>query len=107
MTHNIPLLREVITHPRFVSGKISTKFLAEEFPKGFSGHVLTPEERRQLVALSGWMYAQRDIRNRSFIGRDVVLPKSWNLVVGVDTQPEPVTVRLTDDADFYVIILFD
>jgi propionyl-CoA carboxylase alpha chain len=32
VTHNIPLLRDVISHPRFKAGKLSTKFLAEEYP---------------------------------------------------------------------------
>lgn len=37
MTHNISLLREVIIHPRFVQGDISTKFLPEVYPDGFKG----------------------------------------------------------------------
>ena len=35
--HNIPLLREVYEHPRFIKGDISTKFLEEEYPEGFAG----------------------------------------------------------------------
>ena len=34
VTHNIPLLRAVLSHPRFASGDTTTKFLAQEFPKG-------------------------------------------------------------------------
>lgn len=37
VTHNISLLREVIIHPRFVRGDISTKFLPEVYPDGFKG----------------------------------------------------------------------
>uniref|UniRef100_A0A7M4FL47 Propionyl-CoA carboxylase alpha chain, mitochondrial n=1 Tax=Crocodylus porosus TaxID=8502 RepID=A0A7M4FL47_CROPO len=37
VTHNIALLREVIIHPRFVQGDISTKFLPEVYPDGFKG----------------------------------------------------------------------
>lgn len=37
MAHNISLLREVIVHPRFVQGDISTKFLPEVYPDGFKG----------------------------------------------------------------------
>lgn len=40
MTHNISLLREVIIHPRFVQGDISTKFLPEVYPDGFKGLLL-------------------------------------------------------------------
>ncbi|KAF2986485.1 hypothetical protein EK904_003749 [Melospiza melodia maxima] len=37
VAHNISLLREVIVHPRFVQGDISTKFLPEVYPDGFKG----------------------------------------------------------------------
>uniref|UniRef100_A0A8C5JSA7 Propionyl-CoA carboxylase alpha chain, mitochondrial n=1 Tax=Junco hyemalis TaxID=40217 RepID=A0A8C5JSA7_JUNHY len=37
VAHNISLLREVIIHPRFVQGDISTKFLPEVYPDGFKG----------------------------------------------------------------------
>lgn len=37
VTHNIPLLRDIITEDRFVSGNISTKYLQETYPDGFKG----------------------------------------------------------------------
>lgn len=37
VTHNIPLLREVIVNTRFVKGDISTKFLSDVYPDGFKG----------------------------------------------------------------------
>eukprot|EP00842_Homolaphlyctis_polyrhiza_P003497 jgi/Hompol1/4148/HPOL_003495-RA len=67
VTHNIPLLRDVISHPRFQSGKISTGFLAEEYPKGFKGHQLTETTRRELLSVAGYVFARRDLRNRSWI----------------------------------------
>ena len=39
--HNIPFLSALMNHPRWREGKLSTGFIAEEFPKGFSAH--TPE----------------------------------------------------------------
>lgn len=49
VTHNIPLLREVINNAKFVDGTgISTKFLKEEFPNGFDGHQLNKDEREEL-----------------------------------------------------------
>uniref|UniRef100_A0A8K9X7W3 Propionyl-CoA carboxylase alpha chain, mitochondrial n=1 Tax=Oncorhynchus mykiss TaxID=8022 RepID=A0A8K9X7W3_ONCMY len=56
VTHNIPLLREIITHPRFISGDITTNFLPEEYPEGFKGHQLTSEGRRELVATAAALY---------------------------------------------------
>ena len=37
VTHNIPLLRDVITENTFVSGSITTKYLQTVFPEGFKG----------------------------------------------------------------------
>jgi len=37
VTHNVPLLRDVITEQRFVSGDVSTKYLPETYPDGFKG----------------------------------------------------------------------
>lgn len=50
ITHNIPLLRQVVGNSRFRDGKkISTKFLLEEFgTEGFSGYSLDENERRIL-----------------------------------------------------------
>lgn len=39
VTHNVPLLRDIITEPRFVSGDITTKYLPEVYPEGFQGTV--------------------------------------------------------------------
>ena len=35
--NNIPLLRDIITHPKYQSGNISTKFMPQVYPDGFHG----------------------------------------------------------------------
>ena len=88
VTHNIPLLREVIGSSRFQSGKISTKFLAEEYPGGFKGHVLKEETLFELVSIAALVHAKRDVRNWCWgDGKEALLkkdldgnaPKHWNL----------------------------
>jgi len=37
VAHNIPLLRDIITETRFVSGDITTNYLPETYPDGFQG----------------------------------------------------------------------
>ena len=37
VNHNIPLLRDIITQPRFVQGHITTKFIEDVYPNGFKG----------------------------------------------------------------------
>ena len=47
--HNIPFLSALMAHPRWRAGKLSTGFIAEEFPEGFHPHA--PEgERAQVIA---------------------------------------------------------
>jgi propionyl-CoA carboxylase alpha chain len=47
--HNIPFLSALMAHPRWKSGKLSTGFIAEEFPEGF--HPQVPEgERAEVLA---------------------------------------------------------
>ena len=49
--HNIPFLSALMAHPRWRAGKLSTGFIAEEFPDGFSA--IAPEgERAQVLAAS-------------------------------------------------------
>uniref|UniRef100_A0A0B7B7K3 Biotin carboxylase n=1 Tax=Arion vulgaris TaxID=1028688 RepID=A0A0B7B7K3_9EUPU len=46
VTHNVPLLRDVITESRFVRGDISTNYLPEVFPDGFKGKQLSVRKPR-------------------------------------------------------------
>ena len=34
--HNLPFLSAVMDHPKFVAGDITTAFIAEEYPDGFT-----------------------------------------------------------------------
>ncbi|KAJ3146505.1 hypothetical protein HDU89_006187 [Geranomyces variabilis] len=88
VTHNIPLLREVFARPRFVSGSLSTAFLSEEFPSGFNGHILTSEERMDLVATAAVLYALRDTRKRVWVRGggtpgEAIIVNQWDVVIGV------------------------
>ena len=48
--HNIPFCSAVLAHPRFQSGKITTGFIAEEYPEGFQGVEATGELLDQFIA---------------------------------------------------------
>lgn len=114
VTHNIPLLREIVSHPHFKAGTFSTKFLGNEFPGGFKGHVLTAEERTKLLSVAAWIHAQRDIRNRSWLhgdDGDVVVPNKWDLYLNVDKNKaadapvDHVEMQLSHDGDFEVAVV--
>jgi propionyl-CoA carboxylase alpha chain len=52
VNHNIGFLSAIMAHPRFRAGKLSTGFIAEEFPDGFRGRAPGPELRTRLVAIA-------------------------------------------------------
>ncbi|CAG8517950.1 23316_t:CDS:10, partial [Racocetra persica] len=105
VTHNIPLLREVISSRRFRSGNISTKFLAEEYPGGFKGHVVKDESLHELISISAFVHAKRDLRNWSWIdGKETLFrgdlnknaPSKWDLWITINKNKviEPINVKV-------------
>jgi propionyl-CoA carboxylase alpha chain len=50
--HNIPFLSALMNHPRWREGRLSTGFIAEEFPKGFGARVPEGEVARRLAAVA-------------------------------------------------------
>jgi propionyl-CoA carboxylase alpha chain len=48
--HNVPFLAAVMEQDRFRSGKLSTRYIQDEFPDGFHG--LAPDRRRQDVMIA-------------------------------------------------------
>ncbi len=49
--HNIPFLSALMNHPRWREGNLSTGFIAEEFPKGFTARAPEGEVARRLAAV--------------------------------------------------------
>ncbi|MEM8838424.1 MAG: acetyl/propionyl/methylcrotonyl-CoA carboxylase subunit alpha [Pseudomonadota bacterium] len=48
--HNIPFLQALMGHPRWMSGDISTNFIAEEYPDGFHGVEMDDLMREAFIA---------------------------------------------------------
>lgn len=89
VTHNIPLLREIITHSRFISGDITTNFLPEVYPDGFKGHQLDAVGRRELLASASALYITAQLRSQKVLG-NLRVPSTpvecnhWELHVELD-----------------------
>lgn len=115
VTHNIPLLRDVISHPRFAAGKLTTKFLQEEYPKGFKGAEMTDERATKLFAVAGMIYARRQLRDRTWLqgGGSMgskTAPTSlnaWDLHIGIEGSSgahQHVLVQASKDGSFHVSV---
>ena len=53
VSHNISFLNALISHPRFIEGRLTTNFIAEEFPDGFHASDVVHDEPDLLVAVAG------------------------------------------------------
>ncbi len=66
--HNLPFCSAVMDHPRFVSGEITTAFIAEEFPDGFNGVTLAEDRLRKVAASAAAMNRVAEIRRTRITG---------------------------------------
>lgn len=87
--HNIPFLSAVMAHPRFREGRLSTDFIAEEFPEGFAGRLLEEQERREMAAMAALLELRRQARGAPLAKQD--------LVVELDREPVALLVEPTED----------
>ncbi|WP_313059404.1 ATP-binding protein, partial [Agrobacterium cavarae] len=81
--HNLPFLSAVMQHPRFRSGNLTTGFIAEEFPDGFSGVEPATQGAKRLAAIAAVIYHQVQSRaarisgtignHRRIVGKDWVV----------------------------------
>ena len=96
--HNLPFLSAVMDHPRFVSGNITTAFIEEEYPEGFSGAELDMDSLRRIAAASAAMYRVAEIRRARVSGRidnhKRKVGKDW--VVTLPGASFPVSIKADD-----------
>jgi propionyl-CoA carboxylase alpha chain len=102
--HNINFLTALLKTPRFASGKLSTNFIAEEFPDGFAGARPDPADLRLIHAVAAVVHHQYDQRDAAISGRiRPALERAGNQwVVANNGERHPVTVAET--AGGYAVI---
>jgi len=97
--HNLPFLSAVMDHDRFVSGALTTAFIAEEYPDGFQGVELGDAALRQVAAAAAAMHRVAEIRRTRISGRlgnhERRVGHDW--IVGVQGRDLP--VRIAADPD--------
>ncbi len=86
VSHNISFLAALMAHPRFLKGRLSTAFIDEEYPGGFTGGDLPADDLTTLIAVAAVAHgriAERDAiigrRRPKRDGSDG--PTSWVVVV--------------------------
>ena len=82
--NNIDFLSALMQHPRFRSGAITTGFIAEEYPDGFTGAPAAPELIRTLAAVAAFAataQADRARRVDGQLGKRLRPPGAWVVAI--------------------------
>ncbi|MBX6320627.1 MAG: ATP-grasp domain-containing protein, partial [Rhodospirillaceae bacterium] len=95
--NNIGFLAAILSHPRFAAGRLSTGFIAEEFPDGFTGRGADRDTRALLIAVAAAVHHQHWVRENAISGRLKAArpPGSSEWVVLIDGERHEVAVAET------------
>ena len=69
VSHNISFLETIMKNERFTSGNISTAFIKEEFPEGFSGSELDSEAEEVIIGSAMKIFLTNYSRNSQMTGQ--------------------------------------
>ena len=67
--HNVNFLSAVLDHPRFREGRLSTNFIAEEWPAGYGGTVLPEGRQSAMLAVAALLHIRNEFRARHLGGK--------------------------------------
>jgi len=97
--NNLAFLTTLFGMERFRQGDMSTNFIAEEFPDGFTGATLDDGDRQALLALAAALNLQMERRAVRISGQRSPEEKTAgeDRVVWVDREPHPAHVEGTED----------
>jgi propionyl-CoA carboxylase alpha chain len=99
VSHNIAFLEAIMTNKKFIDGNLSTKFIEEEYPGGFSGAELTEQKTKLFLSVGVFIFLKDAHRatttSGQMKGRERQIPTRW--VVSVDNVSYWVNVRKNQD----------
>ena len=85
VSHNISFLNALIAHPRFISGNITTNFIAEEYPEGFHAADVPQEDPALAIVIAGAINTRLMDRAAQLTGQvpshERQVPRDWVAVI--------------------------
>ena len=105
--HNLPFASAVMDHPRFVSGNITTAFIAEEYPDGFKGALLDGATVRRVAAAAAAMHRVAEIRRTRISGTMDNHKRKVGDAWVVDVQAQALAVTIAADHDGSTVTFAD
>jgi propionyl-CoA carboxylase alpha chain len=98
VSHNIGFLTALLKHPRFAEGRLSTNFIAEEYPDGFHAADIPHDDPALLISVAASIQRRHADRAALISGQMQGLERrvgdDW--VVSMGGKYYPVTVRPVD-----------
>lgn len=95
VNHNISFLNALMVHPRFVAGKLTTNFIAEEYPDGFSADLVPQDDpaiTTVVAAAVNKKYRDRSAQQSGQMpGYSYQPPSEWVVVTDDESQPVSIT----------------
>lgn len=86
VSHNMSFLETIMRNERFIKGNLSTSFIKEEFPEGFSGNQINSAAQEVLIATAMHIFLCNFERNSKITGqlydREKQIAERW--VVTID-----------------------
>ena len=97
VSHNISFLAALMAHPRFIEGRLTTNFIAEEYPDGFHPADVPHDDPNLLIAVAASMHHSYQKRAAQTSGQLPGLERSvtGDWVAIMDGQHYPLKVSRT------------
>ena len=104
LTHNVCLLRDVITQERYIKGDLTTNYLAETYPDGFKKAPMNDGQTKRLLSTTCIMHA---LRSQASYLKESTKTKLLDLTMvgslGVDRTDETIfSIKQVNDYTFDV-----
>jgi propionyl-CoA carboxylase alpha chain len=107
--NNLPFLSTVMDQERFREGRLTTGYIAEEFPEGFSGPDLPRGRVFEIAAAAAMMQLLLEERKgratRTQLGHSTEIYGEWTVVI--EGEPVPLKLHRLDPEGTWELNLFD
>lgn len=109
VSHNISFLETIMKNERFASGNLTTSFIKEEFPAGFSGSELDSQAEEVLIASAMDIFLKNYERNAHMTGqlanRKKQISERWVVMIDdksylvnlIDKTPDSLEIECNND----------
>ncbi|OOZ37882.1 acetyl-CoA carboxylase biotin carboxylase subunit [Solemya velesiana gill symbiont] len=97
--HNISFLNALMAHPRFQEGRLTTNFIAEEYPEGFNAEMVPQEDPAKPIVVAAMIH--RNYMDRAACmsgqmrGHERKVNDEWAVIIGGNAHQ--VVTKLTQN----------